>query len=164
MNFPVLLLTSLIPLVIGFIWYNNFLFGKAWMKASGMTEEKMKGGNMAVIFGLTYVFSIMASMVLMFLVIHQASVPSIFMGDPDMLDKNTELGRFLELLNTKYAYNYRTFKHGMFHGTIAGLFFALPVIGMIALFERKGWRYILIHAGFWTLCLMLMGGVLCQFM
>ncbi|MGL5891516.1 MAG: DUF1761 domain-containing protein [Bacteroidia bacterium] len=164
MNFLILFASALIPLFIGFIWYNDKVFGKVWQRVSGTDEEKIKSGNMLVIFGLTFLFGIMMSLILYFLVVHQASVPSIFIGDPDMNDKNSELGRFLELLNTKYAYNYRTFKHGMFHGIMTGLFFALPVFGTIALFERRGAKYIFIHAGFWAVCCMLMGGVLCQFM
>lgn len=164
MNFPILFASALIPLFIGFLWYNDKVFGKAWQQASGITEEKMKNSNMLVIFGLTYLFSLMMALVLQFLVIHQASVPSIFVGDPDMTNPNSEIGRFLELLNTKYAHNYRTFKHGMFHGAVAGLFFALPVMGINALFERRGWRYILIHLGYWFITCMLMGGVICQFM
>lgn len=163
MNFPVLLIAAVVPLIIGFLWYSPFLFGNAWMKQSGVSEEKLKSGNMVLILALTFVFSLMLAMLLQLLVIHQANVPSIFVGNPDMNNKDSEVGKILELINTKYAYNYRTFKHGMFHGAMAGVFLALPIFGIIALFERRGWRYILMHAGFWILCLMLMGGVLCQF-
>ena len=51
---------------------------------------------------------------------------------------------------------------GLYMDFIAGLFFALPIIGVISLFERKGFKYIAIHAGYWTLTLTLMGGILCQ--
>ncbi len=163
MNFPVLLIAAVIPIIIGFLWYSPFLFGNAWMKQSGVSEEKLKSGNMIVILGLTFVLSLMITFVLYFLVIHQASVPSIFAEDPELANKASDPSRILELVNTKYAYNYRTFKHGMLHGTITALFFALPVFGINALFERRGWRYIFIHAGFWVICLMLMGGIICQF-
>ena len=54
----ILLLAALVPLAIGNIWYNPKIgFGNAWMKASGMTEEKAKGANMILILGLTYLFS-----------------------------------------------------------------------------------------------------------
>ncbi|MEL6988082.1 MAG: DUF1761 domain-containing protein [Bacteroidota bacterium] len=38
------------------------------------------------------------------------------------------------------------------------------MIGCISLFERRGWKYVLIHAGYWLLTLTLIGGVVCQFM
>lgn len=64
---------------------------------------------------------------------------------------------------TDYGMAYRTFKHGALHGFMSGLFFAFPMIGINALFERKSWKYILIHAGFWTVCLTFMGGIICAF-
>ena len=54
-NLILVLSTALIPLVIGFIWYNPKVFGTIWMNEIGMTEEKAKQGNMAKIFGLTFV-------------------------------------------------------------------------------------------------------------
>lgn len=50
-------LAALFPLLFGFIWYNPKILGKAWMDSAGLTEEKMKGANMILIFGLTYLFS-----------------------------------------------------------------------------------------------------------
>ena len=51
-NFLILFGSAFIPLVIGSLWYSKALFGNTWMKASGMTEEKVNSGNMALILGL----------------------------------------------------------------------------------------------------------------
>jgi hypothetical protein len=60
MNFPVLLGAALIPTIVGFIYYNpKFGFGKAWMSASGVTEEMAAKGNMAIIIGVSLVLSVM---------------------------------------------------------------------------------------------------------
>jgi hypothetical protein len=59
--------------------------------------------------------------------------------------------------------SFRTFKHGMLHGIITSIFLVLPIIGINALFERRGAKYIFIHVGFWAICFALMGGILCQF-
>ena len=56
MNFPAILVAGISALVVGFIWYNPKVFGGAWMKAAGMTDEQVKGGNMAKIFGLALLF------------------------------------------------------------------------------------------------------------
>lgn len=45
MNFPAILVAALIPMVIGFIWFNTKVFGTTWMKASCMTQEKAEGAN-----------------------------------------------------------------------------------------------------------------------
>ena len=49
--------------VVGMIWYGA-LFGKAWQKAAGMSEEQVQSGNMAVIFGLCFVFEVLVAAVL----------------------------------------------------------------------------------------------------
>jgi hypothetical protein len=123
----------------------------------------MKGANMAVIFGLSFLFAIMLAMAEQFMVIHQYHVYSIFQGDPTFQDPNSAVGMMLSDFMAKYGNNFRTFKHGAFHGTIAGIMIALPIIGTNALFERKGGKYIFINVGYWTITLALMGGVICAF-
>ena len=162
-NFLIAAVAALIPLVTGFIWYNPKVFGTVWMKVSGLTEESLKGGNMALIFLLTYVFSFMLATMVNVLVIHQFGFFSTLMNDPDLLVEGTEINQYANDFMTRYGQNFRTFKHGLFHGVIAGLFFALPILGVNALFERKGFKYIAINVGYWAITLGLMGGVICQF-
>lgn len=158
LNLPVILGAALIPTVVGFIWYNPKVFGSAWMAAADMTEEKMKGANMAVIFGVSLVLSVMLAVSVHFNSIHQAHLDSLFNG---MTDEGT-LG-YLENFKATYGELHRSFKHGVIHGVIMGLFFALPVLGTNALFERKGFKYIAVNVGYWIVTLALMGGVICQF-
>ena len=164
MNWIPILCSALIPMAIGFIWYNPKIgFGNAWMKASGMTMEMAKGANMAVVFGFSLLFAVMLALSLMPLVIHQAGLNSMLQPMPGSTESATDLNAVLTDLMAKYGTRYRTFKHGMLHGAIASIFFVLPVIGTNALFERKGAKYIFIHVGFWFVSLMLMGGVICAF-
>lgn len=158
MNFPVILGSALIPTVIGFVWYNPKVFGNAWMKAADMTEEKMKGANMAIIFGVSVFLSILLSIQMNFISIHQHHVANLLMND-----SSPEAAAFIENFMATYGEVHRTWTHGLAHGFGAGLFFALPVLGTNALFERKGFKYILVNAGYWTVTLMAMGAVLCQF-
>lgn len=162
-NFAILALSALIPLVIGFIYYNDKVLGKAWMNAAGLSEESVKGGNMFLILGLTYLFSFMIAMSVNFMVIHQFHLFSIVMGEPDLKDPNSELSLMLKKIMDLYGNNFRTFKHGAFHGAIAGVFFAMPVVAIGALFERRSFKYVAIHAGYWIITLILMGGTICAF-
>jgi hypothetical protein len=150
-------------MIIGFIWYNPKTVGNAWMKAAGLDEEKLKGANMLVIFGLSYFFSLLIATVVQFMVIHQLSVFSILANQSGIQDPTSEIGKFYADFMLKYGNEFRTFKHGAFHGTICGIFFATPVLGINALFERRSAKYILIHSGYWIITLALMGGVICQF-
>jgi hypothetical protein len=165
-NLLVLFLTALIPLFLGALWYSKILFGNAWMTASGMTDEKVKSGNMLVIFGLTYVFGVMISFILFGIVVHQAAIASLFMGEAGFMEQMAaQEGAVYEdymAIMSRFEDSFRTFKHGMLHGFITGLFVALPITAIIAIFERRSFKYIAIHAGYWIIALMLMGGVLCQ--
>lgn len=160
MNFYLYFATGLIPLLTGFIWYNEKVFGKAWMKASGFDPSKAGKSNMGLIFLLTYVFGVMLSVTISSMAIHQISVGSIFADIPGSDQPGSDLMLFME----KYGTLYRTFKHGALHGFIGALFFAMPIIGTVSLFERRGAKYIFIHTGYWAITMLLMGGVLCQWM
>lgn len=154
-NFLALLAAAVSTLVVGFIWYHPKVFGNAWMKASGVTEEQAKSGNMALIFGLALVFAFLLSFQIQMLAVHQWGALSLVGGDADLA-----LPSYAAFM-TDYNDAFRTFKHGVFHGLLAGLFIALPIIGTNALFERKNAKYIFINSGFWTVCMMVMGGIIC---
>lgn len=162
-NFLITALAALIPLIVGAIWYNPKVLGGAWMKSVALSEEDLKGANMPMIFLLTYIFSFFVALILHPIVIHQFGFQSMVMNEPGIFKEGTEANMFFRSTMDKYGDAFRTFKHGALHGTILGVTLATPVIGVIALFERKGGRYIFIHAGYWILSLMLMGGVICQF-
>jgi len=163
MNFPIFLAAALIPMVIGAIWYNPRVLGKAWMKASGVTEAQAQSGNMILIFGLAYLFSFFLAFGLNGLVIHQTGVFQLFAGDPSFATEGSEFNTFANNFMEKYGDRHRSFGHGALHGGIAAIVFALPLIGIIALFERRGWQYVMIHFLYWFVALTLMGGVICQF-
>ncbi len=154
----ILLLSAFSSLLVGFVWYNPKVFGTIWMKESGVSEEKIKGGNIALTMLMAFIYAFFISFVMQFLVIHQMGANSATFGikgiDPSVLKNYMDA----------YGTTYRTFKHGALHGFMTGLFFALPVIGVGALFERRSWKYTLIAGGYWVITCMLMGGIICQWM
>jgi hypothetical protein len=153
-NLLVIFLAALIPLIVGSIYYHKAVLGSAWMASSGMTDDDVASGNMPLIFGLTLVFSIFIAFSLYFIVVHQAGLYSLFMGAEDM----TLRDQVMELRGDAY----RTFKHGMLHGFVESILFVFPIIAINALFERRSWKYIMIHTGYWVISITLMGGVVCQ--
>lgn len=158
-NFVALFLAAITTLVTGFIWYHPKVFGTIWMRENNFTQEQLKTGNMLKIFGLTYVFSLMITVILMALTIHQSGAVGMVGGPPMLANAKPSFAAFM----ADYGTAYRTFKHGALHGFMSGLFFALPIVGINGLFERKSWKYIFIHAGYWMLTLMLMGGIICAY-
>jgi hypothetical protein len=164
MNYAVLLAAAVIPTITGFIWYNPKVFGNAWMKAADMSEEKMKGANMAVIFGVSFLLSFLLAFSMAPIVIHQFGVMGMLEGAmrPESPTAAEATALFNSLMET-YGSNHRHFGHGALHGVMTALLLVLPVMGTNAMYERKSFRYIAINAGYWALTLALMGGVICQF-
>ncbi len=130
-NWLAIVIAALIPMIIGFIYYHKAVFGKAWMNSLGITEDDMKGGNMAVIFGISLLMSFIMSMFLL--------------GNVDGVGQE---GKF------------DSFKHGALHGFILAVMIAVPVLVTNGLFERKNFKNLAINALYWIITFVLMGGVL----
>ena len=62
-NWIAVLGAALAGFVIGGLWYGPLL-GKAWQAESGLSDEAMKNGNMARIFGLTFALNLIAAFIL----------------------------------------------------------------------------------------------------
>jgi hypothetical protein len=153
-NFLAVLVAAVSALFVGFIWYNPKVFGTAWMQAADMTEDKIKSASMAKIFILAFIFAILLSMSIMPMVIHQMGAYSLAQGELGVLPS-------YDAFMADYSNEFRTFKHGAFHGVLAGVFVALPILGTNALFERKSAKYIFINSGYWIVTLGVMGAIIC---
>jgi hypothetical protein len=129
-NWLSLVLATLVPTVMGFIYYHKALFGKAWMTSIGMTEEKQKQANMPVIM----VISLLMSFLIAFF----------------MLNFCNGAGQEGE---------FDTFKHGAFHGVLISFFLVIPTFITNGLFEQRSWTNMLINAGYWLITLAIMGGI-----
>lgn len=64
-NYVALIIAAIASMVVGFVWYGP-LFGKAWMKLSGIKPEEMKKANknMPKLYGTMYVASLLMAYVL----------------------------------------------------------------------------------------------------
>jgi hypothetical protein len=158
LNFLVVLASGLIPMIVGAVWYGP-LFGKVWMEEAGMTMEKIQGANMAKIYGVATLFSLMFAFGIFPAMIHQMGTYST-LANLGVDTAGSETNLYFADFIAKYGGEFRTFKHGVLHGFLTGLFVLLPVLGTNALFERRSWKYILLNAGYWMVCAMLVGGVI----
>jgi hypothetical protein len=159
-NFLIVGLTAIIPLITGAIWYNPKICGKAWMESNGFDEAKLKENfNMPLVFGLTLLLGFFLAFGLTSVVIHQMGFFAMLMNHVS----DAETQQLFKDVMAKYGGEFRSFKHGALHGSISAITLALPVLGINALFERKGLKYIGIHLGYWILTLLIMGGIICQF-
>ena len=102
-----------------------------------------------------------------FVVIHQFGFFSMMMdaeGKQLLSDHSSAFYGHVKAVYDQCSGSFHTFKHGAFHGALLGIFTILPIIATGAMFERKGFKYIAINAGYWILCLTIMGAIVCHFM
>jgi hypothetical protein len=59
-NWITIVVAAVMGFVVGGIWYGPIM-GKRWMGAVGLTEDDIKEGNMAAIYGGAFAFSLLAS-------------------------------------------------------------------------------------------------------
>ena len=136
-NWIALIVAALSTLVIGFLWYGP-LFGKAWMKETGITEEQAQKG-MPLRFGLSVVLAFMAVFFIYLNSVITGGMP------PDL--HGIEVTRF------------HTFGHGVIHGILVAVAIALPVLVTNSLFEQKSFKYMMINVGYWIVTFAIMGGI-----
>ena len=63
LNWLVVLLATVVPFVLGAVWYGPLL-GKRWMAGAGMTEEKVAQANMGRTFGVAFLLQAVQVVVL----------------------------------------------------------------------------------------------------
>jgi hypothetical protein len=156
-NFKAIFVAAFSSFVVGLIWYNPKVFGTIWMNETGMTEEKARQSSMLKVFGLTFVFSFMLAFIMPTFVIHQFGALGM-VGGPSEVEK--AMPSYLAFLSD-YGNVFRTFKHGALHGSMIGLFVALPVIATNCLFEQKSFKYAAITSGYWIIVMTILGAIIC---
>lgn len=58
LNVWAVLVAALLSFVLGGLWYSPVLFGKVWMRETGITEESQKHRAMAKVFALAFIASL----------------------------------------------------------------------------------------------------------
>ncbi|MCB9182410.1 MAG: DUF1761 domain-containing protein [Flavobacteriales bacterium] len=165
-NWLVQLVAALVPMLVGFIWYNPKVFGNTWMRAAGMTEEKIKGGNMALIFGVSFVMAFLFGLAYKILADHGTMFDAFFrpVAEHGMgVDTATPFGAELKGHVDAYVARYSSWTHGLAHSIILSIVVILPIIVTNALFERKSFAYMLVNWGYWAVTVALMFMVVAQF-
>ena len=130
MNWFSLVIATLTPMIMGYIFYHPKLFGTVWMNSLGLSEEDFKNQNKVIVFG----FAIIMSFILAFFMVNINNGP----GQEGQFD---------------------TFLHGAFHGLILGIVVAMPVLVINGLFELRDLKNLAINTLYWIITLTLMGGI-----
>jgi len=154
-NMLILALLSLIPFAFAYLWFHPQLFGgERWFAASEMPIDKR-----TAVKPLKLLLSILLNFLLAFglsqLVLHQMGVFSLVGGDISLLQTGVGADFMKE-----FGQRHLSFGHGIFHGILAALFFGMPFLGYVCIFEKKSANYFLIYMGYWIITLGLMGGLI----
>ncbi len=95
-NWLAILVSALVPMLLGFIWYHPKVMGKVWMDACGFKEEDMKSSsNMGLIFGISFLMSLLLAFAMNTISYHQTFVANSLMNQPGFGDPNSEVGKYL---------------------------------------------------------------------
>ncbi len=122
-NWLAVLAAAISAFVLGGLWYGP-LFGRMWMKASGMTEEQVKQGNAGRTFGISFVLMIVAAITL-----------SLFIGPDATGNRGAAMGFGVgaclvgTMLGVFYLFEHRSVTHWLVNLSYATA--ALTLMGFI---------------------------------
>ena len=53
LNFMAIAVATVVAFMLGGLWYSPILFARAWMREAGLSEQQTRQANMAKVFGLS---------------------------------------------------------------------------------------------------------------
>ncbi|NVK28690.1 MAG: DUF1761 domain-containing protein [Flavobacteriia bacterium] len=128
-NWIAVVVAALSTFVLGFIWYNPKVFGTAWQRAAGLSDEDMKDtSSMGKIFGVSFI-----------LALAMAIMTTYFVHGTSDIAEAARMGLYL------------------------GLGIILPAVGTTAMYERRGFAYILINGSYWIVGIIIISMILAAF-
>jgi hypothetical protein len=105
MNWVAIPVAAFAGFVIGGLWYGP-LFGKAWMKERHLTDADLTRGNMVLIYGTTFLLSVVSAFFLGHLLAHFAPDAQRTM----MLATGIALGFIIPALGINYLFSRMSLK------------------------------------------------------
>ncbi len=157
LNYTAFFLIAFVPLVIGWIWYHPRSWITKWSGLELAHPSKIGLTRTAFLFilSLGFVYGYIN------LVVHQLGFYELFFTDI-MLGSEESKAIVQEFLS-KYGDKHRHFGHGVLHGFINAFIFALPFIAVLAILEKRTFKYIGLHFGYWLLTSIIIGGLISEF-
>ena len=129
-NYLAVLISTIVGMIIGALWYSPFLFGRAWMSAMKMNEKQMKG-SMKKGMGKNYFIAFIALFVMAYVLAHFVK----YLGATDVMG-------------------------GIGAGFWIWLGFIATIAINSILWEGKSFKLYVINVAHWLLVLAVMGAIL----
>ena len=129
-NYVAVLVAAIVQMVVGALWYSPLLFGKMWMKLSGLTQKQLEEAKKKGM-GKSYTLMFLGTLVMSYVLAHFVTYTGA-----------------------------TTFVLGMQTGFWIWLgFLATTTMGMV-LWDNKPWSLYVLNNGYHLVVLLLMGGIL----
>ena len=133
-NYLAVIVAAIVSMAIGFFWYGN-LFGKAWMRLAGITQDDMKSMKAKMSPLAASIGGFLTALLMSYVLAH-----ALVFG-------NAYLGMFGAGAGMMGAFWY-------------WLGFVVPVTAGVYLWEGKSWKLWAINAGYYFVSLLVMGAIL----
>lgn len=158
-NWLLLSLTSLIPIIVAYVWLNPNVY-KHIFKSWDLSQHNFRLTPSSIV--VFFVLSFMYSITIAYQVIHQLHFQSLLMNEVGFLKGEGNAYKDLVYIFELYGKNFRSFKHGAFHGLLNSIFIVLPILAYGKLTSASSWRSVFFQWMFWMICGVLMGGIICE--
>ncbi len=135
-NYIAVILGAVLSMALGFLWYSPYLFGKAWMKLMGYTQESLKKAQKEM--GPMYGVSFVATLATGFVLAHMMEISEDFYDTSMMMT-------------------------GITTAFWVWLGFILPVQLTEVLFGGKKWKLFAINTGYQLASVIVLGIVIALF-
>ena len=119
-NWLSVIVATLASFAVGSLWYSGALFGKAWQKDLGLSDEKIRSANMGAIFGSAFVLQFISVLIL-----------ELFIGKDASLSYGLTAGLLVGIgwvatsFGTNYLYARKTFRLFLIDAGYFVVFFSL---------------------------------------
>ena len=132
-NYLAVLLAAIASMIVGFVYYNPSVAGKAWMKETGYKPDALKKEQkeMGEYYGLSFVLALLTAYVLTHVMVFSMNF-----------------------------YNYPPVTTGIMSAFYMWLGFVLPVQATDQIFGKKNFKLLAINSGYQLLALLAMGLVI----
>ena len=132
-NYLAVLLGAIASMIVGFVYYNPSVAGKAWMKETGYKPDALKKEQkeMGKYYGLSFVLALLTAYVLTHVMVFSMNF-----------------------------YNYPPVTTGVMSAFYMWLGFVLPVQATDQIFGKKNFKLLAINSGYQLLALLAMGLVI----
>jgi len=158
-NWLLLSITSLIPFIMAYIWYRPNVYSVifiGWDLSQFNFRWSISSAILLILLGFMY------SITLSYQVIHQLHFQSLLMNEVGFLKGEGNAYKDLIYIFELYGKNFRSFKHGAFHGLLNSIFIVLPILIYGKYTSNSSWRSVFFQWIYWMICGILMSGIICE--